>query len=75
MQHDYVDTKRILDPLGPPTSPPPHPGPAPRGHMKIPNVPPVLIHTAIACESFENLVKWSRSNGVTLQMDRRPDGR
>ena len=33
MQHDYVGTKCILDPLGPQP-----PGPTPRGNMGIPNV-------------------------------------
>ena len=51
MQQDYIHTKWFLDPSGPYS-----PGPAPRGYIKIPIcVPPVLIHRAIACESFEIL--------------------
>ena len=51
MQHDYVCTKWILDPLGPPP-----PGPCPKGlYQNSEYVPPVLIHRAITKESFEIL--------------------
>ena len=73
MQHDYVCTKWILDPSGPP---PPPTGPVPRGYIKIPNVFLQSSSTGLSPVKVSRFyLKWSRSNGVTLQTDVRTAGR
>ena len=52
------------------------PGPAPRGYVKITNV---FLHSSSIGLSPVKVsrfyLKWSRNNGVTLQTNRRTDGR
>ena len=65
--------KMDIGPFGAPPPPPPHTRPCPQGlHPNSECVPPILIHTAITCDSFKVLAKTAYEELCDNQKKRDP---